>query len=128
MNNNTNDYKQYQEYADKLEHRHDINDYKQEALDNEYEFRLILNVFDEAYKGRLRHNTKSVQQIFESFSTGNRNGKFTIVDFFKIKEEENTFFFASHDMAMLSGGGSISIYKVENDKASRIKLLSGWRC
>ena len=108
-----------------------IRDYFNEARKHEEVFRNILRSLRE---GEIDLES-SLEEIFEEYSTGNRYGKWTILDFrvgpyedSQAKIPKNEALFASEDIAMLSGSGSIAKYKVKpNNSVEFDSNISVWR-
>ena len=89
------------------------------AKKNENIFRSILDIY------KKPHQELSIEQIYEKYSEGNRYGIWTILDF--IETEPNIFHFSSENIAILSGGGSIEKYTIEDGKLKHIGFKMRWR-
>ena len=96
-----------------------ISNYIEDAKKNEVVFRLLLDRFS------VEHNDLSIEEIYSEYSEGNRYGIWTIL-LFKEKEP-NVFEFGWKNVAALSGGGSVDLYTIENNKLKYIKNIMGWR-
>lgn len=92
--------------------------YLEEARKHEEVFRNILRVIER------EEEDLTLEEIYTRYSTGNRYGKWTILDFkvgpsddklVKLLEDEALF--SSQDIAMLSGSGKVSKYKIKKDNS-----------
>ena len=93
------------------------------ALDNEVAFYQILAKYlpIEVWNEVLN---LSVWDTFEKYSSGDRYGIWTILDF--VKNEDGTFTFEEEDIATLSGSGSERVWKIENGEAVFVKNMGVW--
>ncbi len=92
--------------------------YISEAKKHEAQFRLILDQFN------VDHANMSINEIYEKYSDGDRDGKWTIINFYE--EEEGVFLFSSEDIAFLSGRGSSDSWKIEDGRAVKIGSKVVW--
>ena len=102
-------------------------DYRDDAVNHETVFRSILS-------GKGVETQSSVDEIYREYSTGNRYGKWTILDFrtgpcedARMILSENEALFISEDKATLSGHGSVEKYKINPDGSVHFdSVVSSW--
>jgi len=97
--------------------------------------------YEEVFRNILRSLDKEeldlelqLEEIYKKYSTGNRYGIWTILDFRKgpfdslsVKFSENEVLFASQNIAFLSGHGRIDKYRVkENNSVEFDSNISFW--
>ena len=73
------------------------------------------------------HISESLEKLFETFSSGNRNGKFTILDF-QVNGEKAIIAYECIDRESMGGNGVEIIYKIsEGSKAVYEIDLMDWK-
>ena len=103
--------------------------YLDDAVANEAIFRNIL------MDNGVRNDKKSLLELHQEYSEGDRYGKFTVLNF-KVgpydhpingKVSEGEALFSSEDVATLSGCGSVRKYKIADDlSVTRNGTLRTW--
>ena len=91
-----------------------------DVIEYETELRILLN-----YLGIDTSHLEDIESLIDYFTGGNRFGKFTILNFEYLKDDDS-FIFSSEDVAALSGGGSVSKYKIKGNKVERLEVISCW--
>jgi len=96
-----------------------VRNYLEDAKQHEQVFRNILKI------RKVEEEKLTLEEIYKRYSGGNRYGIWTILDFkmgpynhsLETKFSENEALFASEDIAMMSGRGSIDKYRVNRDNS-----------
>lgn len=111
-------------------------DYLETAKRNEVVFRNILRgINPNILKARELDLEAPIDKIYEKYSTGDRYGRWTILDFRVGPSnsrlaplEEDEALFASEDIAMLSGSGSVNKFKIGPDDSVKFdSTIISWR-
>jgi len=92
--------------------------YLANALTYPYEFYKILEKID------FKDQDLTIEEIYNKYSTGNRYGIWTILNFEPMKENE--FLFSCTDIAILSGYGIIWKFTFEDGEIVKQETLSCW--
>lgn len=95
-----------------------LNNYIQIAKDHEMEFRAILNYL------KISNENMTIEEIYNKYSTGNRYGIWTILDFKKVKT--NVYEFTSEDVVTLSGQGESTQFTIIKGQIKNSKNISFW--
>ena len=96
----------------------EIQNYIEEAKKNEVVFRILLDRF------QIEHENLSIEEIFNKYSTGRRPFKWTILNFREL--QPNLFEFGWEDIGVLSGGGSVDHYSMEDTQLLHVKNIYCW--
>ena len=110
-----------------------VKDYYQTARENEAVFRNMLKDLRDNRENRPMgiyvpkdlETEAELDGLFEKYSEGHRQGRFTILNFKKPTEDSASISF--EDVAILSGGGAELEYKVNEDNSVEYqKMISNW--
>ena len=105
-----------------------VRDYLPNAREHEEVFRNILR------SRKVVEEGLTLDEIYQRYSEGDRYGIWTILDFRRGPHKsglteltENEALFASQDIAILSGHGSVAKYKVNQDNSVEFDSnISAW--
>lgn len=92
--------------------------YLANALMHPYEFSKILE------KIGFDDQELTVEEIYKKYSTGDRHGKWTILNFEPMKANE--FMFSCEDISILSGYGNTWKFTFEEGEIVKQETLSSW--
>jgi hypothetical protein len=95
-----------------------MNNYLETAKQHESAFRAILTYL------KVNHQSLTLDEIYEKYSTGDRDGIWSILDFY-IKDSE--YYLIQEDITFLSGYGRRDKYNFENGIVISRDNISYWR-
>lgn len=92
--------------------------YMEAAKRHETVFRMILDAYGKD------HKDLSIEEVCRKYSSGDRYGIWTILDFKEV--ESGIYEFSEEDIALLSGYGATVLFKIENGEVKHLKNISVW--
>ena len=112
-----------------------VRNYLKDAKRHETVFRNILRSYSKEFRNSAGIDPEApVKEIFESFSAGDRCGKWTILNFKRgpyddslLQLTENDAIIATENVATLSGSGRIDKYRIKSDGSVEFDInITSW--